>query len=275
MISALSLEGRTAIVTGASRGIGKAIAVVLAEAGADVAVAARTVPNLEATADEIRALGRRALVVPTDVSDSAQVDTLVERTIAHFGKVDILVNNAGQAIRVPVVPFPDRTPTLPEVTREGASRMSDQEWQGIIDTNLNSVFYGCRAVGPHMLERRYGKIINIGSQNGKQAFPLYAPYNATKTGVHMLTRVLALEWADYNVCVNAIGPGDYQTNILQPEMNLWDSDPQLLQPLLDSIPFHRLGDARELGILAVYLASEASDYMTGQIVYMDGGHTAR
>lgn len=275
MLREMSLSGKSAIVTGASRGIGKAIAVVLAEAGADVTIVARTVSNLEETGDIIRKLGKEALIVPTDVSDSAQMDSMVDQAIDRFGKVDILVNNAGQSMRRPVVPFPDRTLKIPEVTTEATSRMSDAEWQNIININLSSVFYGCRAVGSHMLERKYGKIINIGSQVGKQAFPLAAPYNVTKTGIHMLTRVLALEWADYNICVNAIAPGDYKTDILKPIMDLWDSDPEALQQVIDGIPLGRLGKLRELGVLAVYLASEAADYMTGQVIYMDGGHTAR
>ena len=272
MLPEMSLEGRTAIVTGASRGIGRAIALVLGEAGADVALASRTAADLESAAEEIRAMGRRVLVIPTDVSDSAQVDAMVEKTIQQLGKVDILVNNAGQLTRGPVVPFPDQTLKPPRVTRESSTRMTDEEWQHVLNVNLNSVFYACRAVGPHMMERRYGKIINISSQNGMQAFPLVASYNVTKAGMDMLTRVLALEWADYHICVNAIGPGDYRTHLVEPE---WWDDPELLQQRIDSIPLKKIGDPRELGVLAVYLASAASDYMTGQVVYMDGGHTAR
>lgn len=272
MLPEMSLHGRTAIVTGSSRGIGRAIALVLAEAGADVALASRTEPELKTLADEIQAMGRRALIVPTDVSDSAQVDRMVDRAIDFFGKVDILVNNAGQYMRSPVVPLPDVTLQPPHVTRESSTRMTDEEWQHILNVNLNSVFYGCRAVGPHMIERRYGKIINVSSQNGVQAFPFVSSYNVSKAGLDMLTRVLALEWADYNICVNAIGPGDYRTHLV--DSALWE-DPELLQQRIDGIPLRRVGDTRELGLLAVYLASAASDYMTGQIVYMDGGHTAR
>lgn len=272
MLPEISLAGKSAIVTGASRGIGRSIALVLAEAGADVALVSRTTGDLESASDEIQAMGRRAIVLPTDVSDSKQVDAMVEETIDQLGKVDILVNNAGQLIRGPVVPFPDVTLNPPQVTRESSTRMTDEEWHHVLNVNLDSVFYGCRAVGPHMMERRSGKIINISSQNGMQAFPLVASYNVTKAGIDMLTRVLALEWADYNICVNAIGPGDYQTYLIESE---WWEDPELVQKRIDGIPLKRVGDPRELGLLAVYLASEASDYMTGQIVYMDGGHTAR
>ena len=272
MISTTTLEGRTAIVTGASRGIGKAIAIGLAEAGADVAVAARTLSDLEATAGEIRALGRKAVAIPTDVSVSEQVDALVERTLEQFGHIEILVNNAAQAVRVPIVPLPDRTVTPPGVTRASTYRMSDEEWHKVLDTNLSSVFYGCRAVGPHMLERRYGKIINITSPYGKYAAPYHASYNASKAALNMVTRVLALEWAEYNICVNAMGPGSTDTDLNIP---VWGGDPDLVQRSLDRIPMHRLTDLQDIKSLSVYLASAASDYMTGQIVYVDGGATAQ
>ena len=137
--------------------------------------------------------------------------------------------------------------------------------------NLNGVFYCCRAVAPHMMERKYGKIVNISSNNARMAFPMTAAYNCSKAAVNMLTRVLALEWAPYNICVNALGPGDYDTDMTRPT---W-VDLEGRQRHLDAIPFHREGDLRDLGVLAAYLASPASDYMTGQVVYMDGGMTAR
>ena len=271
MLPEMSLEGRTAIVTGAGRGIGREIALVLAEAGADIVAAARTASEIEVTAADVRAMGRQAMAVVTDVSESADVDALVRRSLERFDKVDILVNNAGQLLRLPTVPFPGETLRPPQVTRESTSRTSDQEWSGIIDANLTGVFYCCRAVAPHMMERKYGKIINISSNNGTQAFPLVAAYNASKAGVNMLTRVLALEWAPYNICVNALGPGPFHT----PMSDASWKDPAERQSRLDTIPFHRQGDLRDLGVLAVYLASPASDYMTGQIIHMDGGLTAK
>ena len=271
MLPELSLEGKTAVVTGGGRGIGREIALAFAEAGADVVVAARTSSEIEATAADIRSMGREAVALPTDVSKSDEVDSLAERALEHFGKVDVLVNNAGKLMRLPVVPFPDTTVNPPRVTRASTSRMTDEEWQSVLNPNLNGVFYCCRAFAPHMMERRYGKIINISSNNAKQAFPLVAAYNVSKAAVNMLTRVLALEWAPYNICVNAIGPGDYHTAMTDAS---W-TDLAGRQRHLDGIPFHREGDLRELGVLAVYLASPASDYMTGQIVYMDGGLTAK
>ena len=244
---------------------------MLAEAGADVVVAARTTSQIESVANEVRALGRQALAIPTDVTQSSSVNAMVEETVRQYGKVDILVNNAGQILRAPVAPLPDVTFKPPRVTRESNVPTSDDEWQSIMDANLNSVFYCCRAVAPHMLERRYGKIINISSNNGTQAFILMSAYSASKAALNMLTRVLALEWVDYNICVNAIGPGDFNTAMTEPT---W-VDPVERQRHLDGIPMHRESDLRELGVLAVYLASAALDYMTGQIIYLDGGHTAK
>jgi len=271
MLPELSLQGKTAVVTGGGRGIGREIALALAEAGSDVVVAARTSSEIEATAADIRSMGRKAIALHTDVSKSDEVDSLAERALEHFGKIDVLVNNAGKLMRLPVVPFPDATVNPPVVTRDSISRTTDEEWQNVLNPNLNGVFYCCRAFAPHMMERKYGKIVNISSNNAKQAFPLLAAYNTSKAAVNMLTRVLALEWAPYNICVNAIGPGDYHTTMTDAS---WTNQAGR-QRHIDGIPFHREGNLRELGVLAVYLASPASDYMTGQIVYMDGGLTAK
>jgi NAD(P)-dependent dehydrogenase (short-subunit alcohol dehydrogenase family) len=271
MLPEFSLEGRTAIVTGAGRGIGRAIALVFAEAGADVVCAARTVSEIENTADEIRRTGRQAMAVPTDVSSSSEVDALIDAALGQFGTVDILVNNAAQVLRGPLAPLPAGTPQSVVRAGEGTPPISDEALRRLMDSNLMSIFYSCRAIAPHMMERKYGKIINISSNSAVQAYPRFTAYNASKAAVNMLTRTLAIEWADSNICVNAIGPGDYKTAM---SSALW-SDPTALQRVLDNIPFHRGGDVRELGILATYLASPASDYMTGQIIYLDGGLTAK
>ena len=267
----LHLEDRVAIVTGAGRGIGRAMSLSLAEAGADVVATARTEAEIDETAALVEQTGRRALAIAADISRSDEVDTMVEQALDRFGKVDILINNAGKLFKAPLAPLPDVTLEPPRVTRRTDVRHSDEEWQSVIDINLNGVFYCCRAVAPHMMERRYGKIINLSSNNGTMAFPYVAAYNASKAAVNMLTRVLALEWAPYGICVNAIGPGDYHTEMTDAS---W-SDPEGRQRHLDGIPMHREGDLEELGTLAVYLASPASDYMTGQIIYMDGGLTAK
>ena len=207
--------------------------------------------------------------VPADVSNPDDVDALVDRTLEEFGKVDIMVNNAGLFKELAVVPFPDVTLQPPEVMRESSSRMTDEEMRSVIDTNMGGVFYGCRAVAPHMLEKGYGKIINVSSCNASRAYRLEAVYDSSKAAVNMLTRTMALEWAPYNVCVNALAPGEYNTAM---SANAW-SDPERREVYLQGIPLRREGDMRNLGVLAVYLASPASDYMTGQIVYIDGGVT--
>ena len=265
-----SLQGRTAIVTGASKGIGKATALALAGAGADVALASRNAADLESAAEEVRALGSEPLAVPTDVSRSREVDALVSRTLDRFGKIDILVNNAGYYLEVASVPFPDVTLEPPDVSRDSRTPMTDEEWAQIMDTNMAGVFYGCRAVAPHMLERGYGKIINVTSVSARQAFRMEAAYCASKAGVEMLTRCLALEWAPYNVSVNCIGPGSFHTAMTD---HSWTA-PDRRQDHLDAIPMHKEGDIRDLGAAAVYLAGPASDYITGQSIYIDGGMSA-
>ncbi len=271
MLPENNLEGRTAIVTGASRGIGREIALVLAEAGADIVAAARTRADIEATAADVKAMGRDVIYIATDVTKSSDVDAMVDRALEHFAKIDILVNVAGKLTVLPVVPLPDETLSPPAVDRESSTRMTDEEWHIMLQTNVTSAFYCCRAIAPHMIERRYGKIINLSSNASVQAYPMVSSYNAAKAGVDMMTRSLALEWAPYNICVNAIAPGAYRTAMTEHMYN----DPVELQRETEGIPFRRWGDLRELGVLAVYLASAASDYMTGQIVHMDGGMTAR
>ena len=265
----LSLDGRVALVTGAGRGIGRAIALTLAEAGADVAVAARTRSEIDSVADEIRALGGRSVAIPADVSVSSEVDAMVATAERELGPVDILVNNAGAHITVPLVPIPGRPLGPPQVSRVADHPLTNGEWDLIYTTNVNSVMYGCRAVAPGMLDRRYGKIINISSRTAQQAVEYAAPYNASKAAVNMLTRVLALEWASHGIRVNAIGPGDFKT-----QMNPLD-DPGERDRMMARVPLGGAGSLRDLGLLAVYLASPASDYMTGQVVYLDGGDTAR
>ncbi len=263
----LSLVGRTAIVTGAGKGIGRAIALVLAEAGADITLTARTGSDLNLVAEEIRNIGRRALPIPTDVSESAQVDRMVQSALDEFGQVDVLVNNAGVNLRLPLVPLPEGVPDWLRIPRKPDSPITDDEWDGLLATNLSGVMYGCRAVAPHMIERGSGKVINVSSIQGKRAIPYYLAYNVSKAAVNMLTRVLALEWAAYCVQVNAICPGAYETDMSGDQ---W-IDPEKARIAREGIPMGRPGEIRELGTLAVYLASPASDYMTGQTVYIDGG----
>jgi len=265
-----NLEGKVAIVTGGGRGIGKAIALVFAEAGVDVVVAARTVEQIEGTAKEIRGLGQRAIAVPTDVTKADQVENMVKKAISEFGKIDILVNDAGTGQAKPVVPLPGVKLHGWEAVRDPNTPMSEEEWHLIMNTNLTSIFLCTRAVGPYMIEQRRGKVINISSVNADMGLPYRISYNTSKAGVNMFTRCLALEWAPFNINVNAIGPGDYPTPLTAKMHN----DPKRVEELLHFIPLGRVGDVRDLGLLAVYLASDASNYMTGQTIYLDGGELA-
>ncbi len=264
------LAGRVAVVTGASRGIGRAIATAYASAGADVALGARASGDLDSATGAVRELGRRALAVPTDVTDSGQVDRLVARAVEGLGGVDILVNNAGSFKELATVPFPDRVLSPPSVMRPSAERMTDAEFREVIDTNVGGVFYGCRAAAPHMMERGYGKIINVSSVAATRAFRLEAVYDASKAAVNMLTRCLALEWAAYGVRVNALAPGDYNTAMTA---EAW-ADPERRAAYIEAIPLGAEGDMEGLAALAVFLASPASDYITGQVINIDGGLSA-
>lgn len=248
------LEGKVAIITGAGRGIGKAIALAMAEAGADIVAVARTQAEIEETCREVRALGRQALAIPTDVTRGDQVERMVAETISHFKKVDILVNNAGTAL-VRAIVSPD------------GEKMTEAEWHEVMDANLTSIFLCCRAVGPHMFKQRKGKVINISSISAQKAQTECISYNVSKAGVEMLTRCLALDWAPYHINVNAIGPGHFHTRLSAQS----HENPRLRAGILACIPLGRVGKLPELGYLAVYLASPASDFMTGQTIYLDGG----
>jgi NAD(P)-dependent dehydrogenase (short-subunit alcohol dehydrogenase family) len=252
VLETLRIDGKVAVVTGASRGLGRAVALALAEAGADVAVAARSVPDLEQTAHRIEAQGRRAVVVPTDVADFGQVEALVARAVEALGGLDIVVNNSGIA----------RVGLLAE--------MPPEDFRRTIEVNLIGVFHGCRAAAPRLIAQRSGKIINLASVLGAVGLAGYSAYGASKGGVSAFTRSLAVEWARHNVQVNAIAPGWFITDM---NAEAFD-DPAVRERLLRDVPARRTGRIEEIGPLAVYLASAASDYMTGQTVFLDGGHSA-
>ncbi len=241
-----------AVVTGASRGLGRAIALALGEAGAQVGLGARSQAGLEETADLVSRAGSRAAVVPTDVSRYADVEALIERTTAVFGRLDVVVNNSGVARVAPL------------------AEMSVDDWRFMLDVNLTGVFHGCRAAARHLIAQRSGKIINVASVLGAVGVPGYSVYAATKGGIIALTRALGVEWARHNVQVNAIAPGWFASDMTAPAF----ADPRVSERLLREVPARRTGRPEELAPLAVYLASPASDYMTGQTIFLDGGRSA-
>lgn len=246
------LEGRVAIVTGAGRGIGRAIATAFAGAGADVALGARNLDELEAVAEEVRALGRRALVVPTDVSVESEVAALVERTVSELGSLDVLVNNAGAA------PF---LATFLDTRPEGFAKY--------FDVNFRSAEFGMRAAGPVLLGKGSGAVVNIASIDGFMVEPLIAYYNAAKAAVISLTKSVALEWAPRGVRVNAIAPGWIDTPMNKAERD----DPDAERAILAQVPMGRWGRPEEIANVALFLASDASSFMTGSVVVADGGQT--
>jgi NAD(P)-dependent dehydrogenase (short-subunit alcohol dehydrogenase family) len=249
VLSSFSLTGRVAIVTGAGRGIGKAIALGLADAGADVVVAARTASDIEATAGEITAKGRKALAVPTDVRQSDQVDNLVDKAVAQFGTIDILVNNAGGYFVA------------------STTELSEGGWDAIIRENLKSVFLCSKAAAKVMMGQKKGNIINVASVVGFRAYSSNAAYGAAKAGIINFTKTLAVDLAPYNIRVNAIAPGFIAT---PGSLQLLEVD-KGLKAMVDRIPLGRLGQPEEVAQGIVYLASDAASYVTGQTLIVDGG----
>lgn len=251
-LPSFELEGKTSVVTGAGRGIGRALAIGLAEAGADVALIARTESDLKDTAAEIIGLGRKALVLPADVTKREQVHKAIVEVQAQWGKIDILVNNAGMNIR------------------SKALEATDEEWKTIMDTNLKSAFMMSQEAGVIMKEQPTGgKIINIASVAGQVALRTGVVYAATKAALMQMTKVLAMEWGQYGINVNAIGPWYFKTPLTETLL----SDEEYVRDILSVTPLKRIGELPELVGPVVFLSSEAGNYVTGQTLFVDGGMT--
>jgi NAD(P)-dependent dehydrogenase (short-subunit alcohol dehydrogenase family) len=277
VLNEFRLENKVAIVTGAGRGIGRGIAVTLAEAGADVVLAGRTESQLHQTAQEVQRWNRRALVVPTDVTNTISVGNLVRAAIEEFDKVDVLVNNAGIDHLGPVIPLASYNTSPPEVEYTYILPPIPEAWHRVLDTNVVGVVRCCQAVGPLLLRQQRGKVINISSVSALRGGPEDATYHASKAALNNFTRSLALEWAPFGVNVNAIAPGPFPTDIwaCHPERPITKEQLNArLERIRQRNPLGRFGELREVGLLAVYLASEAANYMTGQIIVIDGGSTA-
>lgn len=247
------LTDRVAIVTGASRGIGAAIALGLARSGADVAVISRSLPSLNPIAEKIAEAGRKSLSVEADIGRPEDIDSAVQRVLEHFHRIDILVNNAG------ISPILKR-----------AEEMTKGEWDEIIRVNLTGTFLFCQACGRVMIGQNRGKIINMASVGGTVGFPRQAAYCATKGGIIQLTKVLALDWARFNIQVNAIGPSYIETDLTEGMRK----SKAISEDLLRKTPMGRFGKPEEVVGAAVFLASDASSYVTGQTIYVDGGWLA-
>ena len=246
-----SLQGKVAVVTGGSRGIGQAIAVGIARAGADVVVASRKLPDLEKVAEEIKGMGRKSLAVTAHVGRMEEIDNLVSKVKEEFGRIDILVNNAA---------------TNPAM--DSALDVSERAWDSIMNLNLKGLFFLSQAVARVMKEQGGGRIVNIASMEGitPGILPVYA---ISKAGVIMATKVMAKEWAKYNVRVNAVAPGLTKTRFSEA---LW-SNPAILQGAMFRTPMGRIAEPEEMVGAVIYLASDASSYVTGQVIAVDGGTT--
>ncbi|MEX2720762.1 MAG: SDR family NAD(P)-dependent oxidoreductase [Candidatus Wukongarchaeota archaeon] len=251
MCELFDLKGKVAIVTGASRGLGRGMAIGLARAGANVVVT--DILDTKETVDEVKKLGREALGIKVNVTKKSDVEAMVQQTLEKFGMVDILVNNAG-ILRI-----------------EPTEDMKEEDWDKVLAINLKGQFLCAREVGKHMIKQKSGKIINMSSIAGKFGNPQSAAYNASKAGVILLTKTLAIDWGKHNIQVNAICPGAFYTPMTEESFK----DENLVQMIKTSVPLGRYGEPEDLVGTVIYLASEASNYVTGHALVVDGGWTAK
>lgn len=254
MINMFDLTRKIAVVTGASSGLGVQYAKALAEQGADLAILARRVDRLEAVKNEIIGMGRKCVAVQCDVTSERDIDMAIHQILQAYGRIDILINNAGTSAIAP------------------AEQMTEADWDKVLDTNLKGVFLVAKHVGGQMIKQNYGKIVNISSifgAVGNSMFPV-ANYHAAKHGVIGLTKALADEWAKYNITVNAIGPGFFESEMTAGAINT----PEFLKYVEVSCPMKRIGKPGELNGALIYLSSDASTYVTGQTIFVDGGWTS-
>ena len=253
-IPSLSLEGKTAIVTGGGTGIGRSIALTFAAAGANVVVCSRTLANLEKVAEEVKALGRRSLAVRTDVTQKADVGNMVQRVMDEFGAIDILVNDAGVWLGGEVLDF------------------SEEAWDRTMGVNIKGYYLCCQAVGKRMVEQKRGNIINIASASSFVLDQEEAPYSVSKAGVVMLTRGLAKELVSYNIRVNAVAPGWVRTEMSR---EMWSQpESEYTKQEMARIPMGRLAEPSDVANSALFLASDLSSYITGATIVVDGGFIA-
>ncbi|MBW1786539.1 MAG: glucose 1-dehydrogenase [Deltaproteobacteria bacterium] len=252
MSGAFELSEKAAVVTGGSKGLGLAMAAYVAEAGADVMIVSRHLGEGEAAAEAVRRQGRKVLAISADIREPDQCGMVVTKAVEAFGKLDILVNNAGVNIRKPLVEY------------------TETEWDTVLDTNLKGLFFCSQAAAKVMMTQNRGRIINMSSAAAQIGVPLLGPYCASKGGVTQLTKVCALEWAGHGITVNAIGP----TYIKTPLTEEWVSDPERYEQIIRRSAVKRLGETSDLRGVLLLLASDASDYITGQTFYVDGGSLA-
>ena len=252
MLSYFDLSEQVAIVTGGSQGIGFTLAKTLASAGAEIVIVNRRAPEGEAAAQSIRQGGGSAISIPADISQKKSVEEMVGKTLDRHGKIDVLVNDAGV------------------IFRRAAEETEEKEWNLTMDINLKGLFFCCQAVGKQMIKQERGKIINLSSVGATFGLNNRAAYNASKAGISQLTKSLALEWARHGIYVNAIGPGIVRTTLNAAYI---DGDPGRKQKMIQKIPLGRFGRPEDLSGIVLFLASSASDYLTGQTIYVDGGYT--